>query len=305
MNFDYLIERKRLKTQLRSWKIGLIIIVAVVTAYATRNFNLDSNTYNSDEQYVAYYSIENMITEDIERDKILQSIEKDDNATAMVVYVNSPGGTVVGAERTYNLLRNIAAKKPLVAVMGSMATSGGYMVSLAADHIVAHNGTITGSIGVILQTAEFTELAQKAGINFHNFKSSILKAAPNPTEKVTPEVEIAIMDTVKDIHSFFVDMVVERRKLGKEYVKTLADGRVYTGRQALDKRLIDSIGTTEDAVNWLEENRDIEKDLELVDMNKKKLPSFLEMIMSDMTNKASSAIGNLIAKIGGTKQLLL
>lgn len=304
MNFDYLIERKRLKSQLRNWKLIAIIVVAAAAAFFTRNYNLNAGR-SSNDKYIAYYSLENLIAEDTERDRIFQSIEKDDNATALVLYINSPGGTVVGSERTYNLIRNITEKKPVVTVMGSMATSGGYMTAIASDYIIAHNGTITGSIGVIMQMPEFTELAEKVGINFHNFKSAILKAAPNPMEKLTPEVEMATMNVINDTHEFFMNLVVERRGLGKDYVRTLADGRVFTGRQAVANRLVDAIGTTEDAVTWLEEERSIDKGLEFVDMNKNSFPSFLEIIMSDMTNKASNALGNLFASFSNNQQLAL
>lgn len=115
----------------------------------------------------------------------------------LIVNVNSPGSTVVGSEKIYNILRKISEKKPVVIVMGTVATSGGYLISLRGDYIISHNGTITGSIGVILQTAEVTELAQKLGIKFNNFKSGELKAAPNPTEKLTAAVRIAIMENIE------------------------------------------------------------------------------------------------------------
>jgi signal peptide peptidase SppA len=156
----------------------------------------------------------------------LKKIIDDSHIKALLVNVNSPGGTVVGSEKIYNILRKISEKKPVVIVMGTMAASGGYLISLGGDYIVSHNGTITGSIGVILQTAEVTELAQKLGIKFNNFKSGELKAVPNPTEKLTEEVRVAIMENIEDTYNFFLELVSERRNLPIEEVKKLAEERL-------------------------------------------------------------------------------
>lgn len=293
--FDYLIERKRLRNQLLSWKISLVICVAALITYISYGYNSSSESLG--KKYIAYYAVEGMITDERERDLILKELAEDKNAAALILYVNSPGGTVVGAERMYYLLRSIANSRPVVAVMGTAATSGGYLVSLAADHIIAHHGTITGSIGVIMQTAEVVELAQKIGVTFHNFKSGALKAAPNPTEKLTSEVEISTMSTINDINNFFVNLVAERRNLGQEYVNSLADGRIYTGTQALANKLVDAIGTTEDAITWLHENKKIDKNLTVVDINKKHAPTFLEMLISEFAGKASNAVRNMLMTI--------
>src|SRR5262249_34918350 len=142
-------------------------------------------------------------------------------------------------------------KKPVVAVMRSIAASAGYMVALAADHIVAREGTITGSIGVLIETAEVTELAEKIGIKPVLVKSSPLKGTPSPFEKTTPEAERVIRDVVNDFYNRFVDMVAERRALPRDRVVQLADGRVYSGRKAAEDKLIDGIGGEDEAVKWL------------------------------------------------------
>ncbi|MGL4226232.1 MAG: signal peptide peptidase SppA, partial [Rickettsia sp.] len=208
----------------------------------------------------------------------------------LIVNVNSPGGTVVGSEKIYNMLRKISEKKPVVIVMGTMAASGGYLISLGGDYIVSHNGTITGSIGVILQTAEVTELAQKLGIKFNNFKSGELKAVPNPTEKLTEEVRVAIMENIEDTYNFFLELVSERRNLPIEAVKKLADGRVYSGRQALKLKLVDAIGSEDTALKWLQEVKKV--NLTVKDYQLKPKPKLRDIILEDFDSITPSFFKN-------------
>lgn len=230
--------------------------------------------------FIARIAINDVIYENKERDEALEKIVKNDAIKAVVVHINSPGGTVVGGEALYQSLRDIAAKKPVVAVMESVAASGGYMTALGADYILAYRGTVTGSIGVILQTAEITELAEKLGVKFLTFKSGPLKAAPSPFEKLPPEGREAIESSVQDTYNMFVDMVAERRKLPRATVLKLADGRVYTGGQALGNKLIDAIGGEKEAVKWLREKRNISSKLEVKDVELAEKKGFVENLLS-------------------------
>lgn len=233
------------------------------------------------EDYIASVLIDGIIIEEEKRDKKLKKIIDDSHIKALIVNVNSPGGTVVGSEKIYNILRKISEKKPVVIVMGTMAASGGYLISLVGDHIISHNGTITGSIGVILQTAEVTDLAQKLGITFLNFKSGELKGAPNPTEKLTENMRAAVMENVEDTYDFFLELVAERRKMSLEEVRKLADGRIYSGRQALKLQLIDSIGTEDTALKWLQEEKKIDSKLTVKDYQLRPKPKLVEMMFED------------------------
>ena len=222
---------------------------------------------------------------------------------ALIVHVNSPGGTVVGSEKIYNILRKISAVKPVVVVMGTLAASGGYLISLGADYIITHNGTITGSIGVIFQTAEITELAEKLGVKFNNFKSGELKAAPNPTEKVTDSVRAAIMLNVQDTYEYFVELVAVRRGFSIEEATKLADGRIYSGRQALKLKLVDAIGDQDDAVKWLQNVKNIDAELKVKEIILKPKPKLLEMIFDDMDNILPSFFKNKFQGLGAILKL--
>ncbi|WP_341747641.1 signal peptide peptidase SppA [Candidatus Tisiphia endosymbiont of Dascillus cervinus] len=290
---DYIIERKQNKLKLRLWKLATILMFIVLIVVMIKKFNLPSSEYvTTNSNYIAVVSIEDIIFEDTKRDKRLEKIIDDDKINALIVNVNSPGGTVVGSEKIYNILRKISAKKPVVIVMGTLAASGGYLISLGGDYIISHNGTITGSIGVIFQTLEVTDLAKTLGITFNNFKSGELKAAPNPTEKVTKAVRQAIMSNVQDTYDYFIELVALRRGLAIEEVKKIADGRIYSGRQALKLKLVDAVGSEDDAIKWLQEVKKIDKDLKVKEFKIKPKSKFLEIIMEDFDSVLPSFFKN-------------
>ncbi|MFV9953248.1 MAG: signal peptide peptidase SppA [Rickettsia endosymbiont of Haemaphysalis japonica] len=290
---DYLIERRQIKSRLLIWKLAAIILIAIVFLLVGKDFApKEVLPINSNEDYIASVLIDEIILEDEKRDKKLKKIIDDSHIKALIVNVNSPGGTVVGAEKIYNILRKISATKPVVIVMGTMAASGGYLISLGGDYIISHNGTITGSIGVILQTAEVTELAQKLGIKFNNFKSGELKAVPNPTEKLTEAMRVTIMENIEDTYNFFLELVSERRNLPIEEVKKLADGRVYSGRQALKLKLVDAIGSEDTALKWLQEVQKINVNLLVKDYQLKPKPKLMDIILEDFDIIAPSFFKN-------------
>jgi protease-4 len=202
--------------------------------------------------------VEGVITEDLDRDEALAAVAKDRRAQALIVRINSPGGTVVGGEALYRQLRLMSEVKPVVAVMGEVATSAAYLTALGTDHIIGRQGTVTGSIGVLLQTANITGLLDSIGVETELVKSGPLKAQPNPLEDMSPEAREAIEQVVQDMFAMFVGIVQERRNFSPEQALEVADGRVFTGRQALENGLIDGIGSEIDARAWLAEVHDVD-----------------------------------------------
>ena len=249
---DYVVERRQLKRRLTFWRVlGVVAIVAAVVAAAGR-FDLIAH-----RDHVARIAIDGLILDDKARDEALAEVAGNRRARALLVKIDSPGGTYVGGEALYQTLRRVAAKKPVVAVMGTTATSAGYMTALASDHIVARASSLTGSIGVIMQTADITGLLDKLGIKPETVKSGALKAQPNPMEPFTPEARKATEAVVRDFYDMFVALVAERRSLAKATVLELSDGRVFSGRQALAQGLIDQIGAEPEARKWLQETHKI------------------------------------------------
>jgi protease-4 len=218
-------------------------------------------------QYVARISIDDVILEDADLEHLLADVADDANIKALIVRVNSPGGSTAGSEGIYLALRRVAEQKPVVATMGTLAAAGGYLVSLAADRLIARETTLTGSIGVIMEYAEFSRLFDKLGIGTESIKSAPLKGEPSLTKPLSPEGRKALQTLIDDSYAWFVELVAERRNLPLDTVRTLADGRVYTGRQAVAAGLVDAIGGEEEARMWLETEKGVSADLPVVDVD--------------------------------------
>lgn len=245
-----------LKNKVHKWRnISFFFIIFSLVITLKFLFGNSSNNINVDtiSPYIAEIKINNPIFEDAHRSKILTKIESQDNIKAVILNVSSPGGGIVGSEILYNDLRKIANKKPLIILMGSIAASGAYMASLASDYIIAHNGTLTGSIGVMMQAPNINELSKKIGFEVKNYKSSSVKGYPSLTEEFILQNDAIIQDSIDDSHKFFTELVIKRRlnKIKEKHHKIIFDGRVFNGRQALKYGLIDKIGFREDAINYL------------------------------------------------------
>lgn len=191
---------------------------------------------------------------------------KNDSVKAVILDIDSQGGDVVASEVLYNFFRKLATEKPVISKIEGMGASGAYLVAMASDYIIAHNTSVVGSIGVLVQTYEITELAKKMGISLTSYKSSPLKAAPNPFEKVTPDVDMIISQEINDIYDYFLTIFVERRKIKITEAQEIANGQIYTGRQALDYGLIDKIGGDDEVMEYF-------KDID-IDINKVKIVDF-------------------------------
>ena len=261
LDSDILVDRRRLKRGLNAWRaLAIIAALAVVFMALGKMGSIPGG------DHIARVVIDGVIINNRDRLDAIDALAKDSGVKAVLVAIDSPGGTVVGGEAIYRSLRAVAGKKPVVAAMGDTAASGGYMVALGAYRIYAHEATITGSIGVILQAAEITELLNKIGVTPVEIKSGPLKAQPSPFEKLTPEARRVNQDVVNDIYDMFVRMTAERRGLAPERARQLADGRIYTGRQAVANGLVDKIGDEADAVDWLVKEKGLPKGLPVRDV---------------------------------------
>jgi protease-4 len=255
---DLLIDRRRLKRGLAFWRaIALLAVLAAVALLAAERWPARSLLGGS----VARLSISGVIAEDRDRDEALRRAAEDRSVRALIVAIDSPGGTVSGGEALHRALSEVAAKKPVVAVLGGTAASAGYMVALPAQRIFAREATVTGSIGVIMQTVEFAGLLERLGIRAEALTSGALKDQPSPFRPLTPEGRAALDAVVQDLYAQFVAMVAAGRRMDPARVRALADGRVFTGRQALAEGLIDAIGGEQEARAWLAAEKGVPADL--------------------------------------------
>ncbi len=272
-----------LKNKVHKWKnIAFFFAIFSIALIFKMFFDVGSDIIGNS---VALVRIENVITEDDHRSKILKEIANDSSILAVIVRLNSPGGTIVGSEILFKDLMQIKTKKPLVILMDSVSASGAFMASLASDYVVAHNGTITGSIGVLMESPDVSILANKVGVKFNSYKSSPLKGSPSMFEKSTPMVDRVINESIKDSYQFFVELVKERRgeKLNPKFYDIIFDGRVFTGRQALKLGLIDKVGGIEDVEKYLFLNKiDVNKipiqEVEIVEKDNKIIDKFLNIL---------------------------
>lgn len=261
MDTDRILDRRRLKRSLTFWRIVGVLAIVATGVTATARLDVLPST-----PHVARLVIDGLIIDDMDRNDMLADLAEDDAVKALVVYIDSPGGTFVGGENLYRGLRRVAEKLPVVAVMGNTGTSAAYMTAIGTERIFVREGTITGSIGVLLQTADVTGLLEKLGVNPVTIKSDPLKAQPSPVEPFSPAARQMIEGVIADLHAIFVGLVSERRAMTYSDTRRLADGRIFTGRQALDAGLIDAIGDERDARLWLAENKDVDLDLPMTDV---------------------------------------
>ena len=264
LDSDVIVDRRRIRRKLTFWRvmaaliaIGAIVIVGLVATPGGRGTLTTAGS-------IARVNIEGLIRSDQNRVEALERLENS-HAAAVVVHINSPGGTTAGSEQLYDALTRLKAKKPLVVVVEGLAASGGYITAIAADHIVARQSSLVGSIGVLFQIPNFSELMKTVGVKVEEVKSSPLKAAPNGYEPTSPEARAALESLVKDSYAWFRGLVKERRGMDDGLLEKVADGRVFTGRQAVELKLIDQLGDEKTAIAWLVSQKGVKADLPVRD----------------------------------------
>jgi protease-4 len=260
---EAVLDRRRLRRRLSFWRV--LAVLGGALALGLLLFASAERTGLLEQRQIARVTIEGLITEDRDMLRLLKKIGESKSVAGVILSVNSPGGTTVGGEALFEALRDLAQKKPLVAQMGTAATSAAYMISLATDWIVARGNTITGSVGVIFQWPEFTQLLEKLGIKVNEIKSGPLKANPSPFQPLDEPGKAAAEKMVAESQRWFLNLVRTRRGIDTASVAGLEQGGVFSGRDALAYKLIDQIGGEADVVKYLEEQRGVPKGLKVVD----------------------------------------
>jgi protease-4 len=259
LDSDHIVDRRRLRRKLTFWRvIAFLFAIAGVIVTAAVMRGSGGTLARSISPQISRVTIQGIILGDHERTAALDDLARSRTTRAVIVHVDSPGGTTAGAEELYEALRRVAAQKPTVVVVDGMAASGGYMAAMAADHIVTQSTSLVGSIGVLFQFPNLTDLLKTVGVKVEEIKSSPLKAAPNGLEPTSPEARAAIEALVLDSYAWFKGMVQDRRNLEGSALDRVTDGRVFTGRQAIDLKLADEIGREQEAIDWLAKTNNID-----------------------------------------------
>jgi len=260
---DLLADRRRLSRRITFWRV--LAVIGVIAALGAL-FGRDGLGGIAPNDHVLRLRIEGVITEDRRLLEVIEEASRDASARAMLLVINSPGGSMAGGEALHGALKRFAEKKPIVALMGGTAASAGYMIAMPAQHVVAREATVTGSIGVLLQSFDVSELLARLGVRPDILATGPFKAQPNPFQPLTDQGRAEMMRVLEDLHSQFIGIVAAGRRMDEARVRPLADGRVFTGRQALPLGLIDAIGGEAEARAWLAAQKGVAEDLPVRDL---------------------------------------
>jgi protease-4 len=259
LDADTIVDRRRMRRKLTFWRVVavLIAIAAIVAVGAVLRVPGTGILTGQAGPAIARVSLTGLIRSDQDRVEALERLAKS-HAPAVIVHINSPGGTTAGSEQLFDALSRVREQKPLVVVVDGLAASGGYITALAGEHIVAQETSLIGSIGVLFQYPNVADLLKTLGIKVEEIKSTPLKAAPNGFEPTSPEARAAIEAIVSDSYAWFRGLVKQRRHLDDAGLDRVADGRVFTGRQGVGLNLVDELGDERAALAWLQKEKKID-----------------------------------------------
>jgi protease IV len=262
LDADLIVDRRRMRRKLTFWRV---VAVAVIVLAIGAGVAAVSRRDIVSGPYIARVTISGLIRDDEERVRALDRLANSSAAKAVILHVDSPGGTTAGSEQLFDALGRVRDKKPIAVVVDSMAASGAYITALSGDYIVAKQTSLVGSIGVLFEYPNFSDLLDKIGVKVESIKSTPLKAAPSGFEPTSPEARAAIQSIIMDSYAWFKGLVQDRRHLTDAELAAVDDGRVFTGHQGLPLKLIDQIGDERTAKTWLEKEKKISASLPVRD----------------------------------------
>jgi protease-4 len=287
LDADAIVDRRRMRRKLTFWRVTAVV-VALVAIGGGALFLVPGSRLMPPGAYISRIKIQGLIRGNQDRIEALERLGRS-RARAVIVHIDSPGGTTAGSEQLYSALRELQSKKPMVVVVDGLAASGAYIAALSADHIIANETSLVGSIGVLFQYPNFTDVLKTIGIKVEEVKSSPLKAAPNGFEPTSPEARAAIEAIVLDSYAWFKDLVKNRRKMDNGQLTRVADGRVFTGRQAMGLKLVDGLGNEKTALTWLEKEKKVPANTPVRDYSLR--PRFSELSFLHVTAWTFQALG--------------
>jgi protease-4 len=296
------LDRRRLRRRLTWWRV--LAVIAGVLAFGLLVFSSTDGAGLTERRQIARVTLQGLITEDRDQLKLFKRLAEAKHVAGVILFINSPGGTTTGGEALFEGIRDLAKTKPVVAQFGTLATSAAYIAGLASDHIIARGNSITGSVGVIFQWAEVTELLGKLGVKMNEIKSGPLKANPSPFQPLDEAGRSVAEQMVAESKRWFVALVADRRKVDTAAIAGLEQGRVFSGREALANKLIDEVGGEAEAVKYLEEKRNLPKDLKVIDWKPKRDRDWglLALSRQALASLLGERIGGAIANVFDSDQ---
>ena len=306
LDAESVIDRRRLKRRVTAWRLAALVFGLLALGLYLLG-GRDGVGPASFLPHVARVTVSGLITDDRKMNELIEKIGKSDQVKAVILDINSPGGTTTGGEALYDAVRRLAEKKPVVAVCGTLATSAAYIAALATDRIFVYGNTITGSVGVIFQWAEVTELLKTLGIKVEEVRSGPLKAVPSPFEPADEKARALTEEMVQEAKVWFIDLVSKRRSIDATSVPGLTEGRIYSGRQAVELKLVDAIGDEKVAMSWLAKERNVPSGLKVVDWKPAEESSgwfgWLSQALGAVFGLSAERLAGLFGQISSTLKL--
>lgn len=276
---------EKLMHDLTKWKfIAFGALLVLVLSFFWCNGGKGSSFYS--ENFIAEIEIDGVIETDKYRSKVLKELAENKNLKGVFLKINSPGGTITGSEILYKEIKKLSKKVPVYALIYDLGASGGYMTALGATKIYSYETSITGSIGVLMQTLQLEELSKKIGARVKVYRSVPFKAQPDSFEKTSPEVDFYMQTSIEESHKFFANLVAKERKLTAEEVFNVANGKIYMGSEALRLKLIDGI-SEEQAVKSALIKKVGKLEFEEISLKEEEEEGFVSQIIDDILKKKS------------------
>lgn len=243
------------------------------------------------ENLVAVVWVEGAIEDSTRTVDELDRLAEDERVAAVVLRVDSPGGGVAPSQEIYDAVLRVREQKPVVASLGNVAASGGYYVAAACDAIVANPGTLTGSIGVLMQFGNVEDLLRKVGIEAEILKAGRYKDIGSPVRAMSAEERGLLQDVLANVHEQFVDAIARGRKIEPADVRLVADGRIFSGKQALELHLVDELGGLREAVRLAGKRANVEGEPETIEYRDRVLPWWIGLVGRFLPGASGSAAG--------------
>lgn len=260
---DVVIDRRRLRRKLTVWRVLAFVAIAIALIVGGLWAAGVDGDFDKRSPHIARVSISGFIAPSRAQLEMLEKIETSDAVKGVILTIDSTGGATTGGEALHQAIREIAAKKPVVAAIDTVGASAAYMIAVGADHVIARRSAIVGSIGVIVQWPDASKLLETLGVKYEEVKSTPMKAEPMPFKPASPEAKAMIDRLVQDSYRWFVELVATRRGIPIDRMRELADGRIVTGSQALELKLIDALGDEQTAKDWLVKEKGLSSDLKI------------------------------------------
>lgn len=291
-DYNTIVFIEKLLKDVLKWKILAFAMVFIAIIFVVKGKNKASFGLFS-QDFIATIEMDGVIQTDKYRTKILEELSKNNNLKGVLLKINSPGGTITGSEILYDEIKKLSKKVPVYALIYDVGASGGYMIALGATKIFAYETSITGSIGVLMQSIEAAKLAEKLGIKYKIYRSVKYKAQPDPFEETSPEIDEYMQNAINESHKFFENLVMVERKISPDNIKNVANGKVFMGSEALKLHLIDEISNEENVkkklINDIKNKYGKELDFKEISLKEDENKGFMSQIIDIIFGNDSSS----------------